>query len=337
MDEDKRKTLVLGIFLGLAAVIAVLYFFWGYLNRGTIRITAQAPFTVEIFEGEKHFCEASPCEIKDKIGRKQLILQKEGYKSKLEEVNVKLWRTIDLEIEFEVIPYLIKVDAIPKPDKKFIYEIILDEENHMYKLVNSKDPEKRAIVYFQKKIKKPIIFGSKNSALIIDKIARTPTAYKIDITNKTREKIADFNFADIQEGEWSNNYNFVFSKQDSEYLYLLNPKNSVKQTTLNKNYSKYAWTYTGSLLFATKQQTTTNAFAGKYGNDYIDILTIAAESASISQSASTFGEYHPDENSYTLIKAFPEITALPQSLIPASNGQIIYLQTGEEKYKLMLK
>lgn len=307
MDKEKRKQIASIAILSLIVIMAVLYFFWGYLNKGTVNITAESPFAVQIFDGESFSCPASPCEINSKTGLKQLILTKEGYESRLEEADVQLWQTLNLNVEFEIIPYIQTADTIPELEAQPNYEIIFDAQNQMYKLINSDNTQQTAIVYFQKEIENPQIFASQNTALIISATA----TYKINTIQKTREAISDPNLQNIEAGEWSNNQsNFVFSKTDSDFLWLLNANNTVKELTLNKN-SKYAWTYNNDLLFATQQNPTSDSL--------------------------TFGKYHPAENTYTEIRSFTEITQMPDSLIPASNGQIIYFQIGEIKYRLMLR
>ncbi|MBD3360890.1 PEGA domain-containing protein [Candidatus Peregrinibacteria bacterium] len=333
MDREKKKILFFGGILGLIILISILYFLWGsFINRGTILIHSDPPFTVEFFGGETYECETSPCEIKQKIGTKSVILSKEGYKTIVKEIKIGLWQTTEIDIDFEIIPYLVEIENLPDLEEEKKYSIVFDEIQKMYKLVNAEDMQKRAIVYFQKEIIQPQVFGSENKVLLISQNSDPLTAYVIDIIKKTREKITDPNLRNITEGSWSRSGKyFVFSKEKSEFLWILESKNSIKKLDLKTNETAYAWTYDGDLHFITHQGTEPRAQMGKYGNNYINIFT------SVSDYGFTIGEYHPDENSYTKIEVFSEISEVPDSLIPASNGQIIYFQSGENKYKIILK
>lgn len=307
MDEEKRKTLARVIVLVLIFIAAIFYFLWGnYLNRGKVSIAAKAPFNVEIYEGETFSCDVSPCVITQKIGEKNLILTKEGYESTLQKVDFKLWRTVDLAVKFKIIPYIEKVTEIPRLTSKINYGLLLDETNGMYKLVNLVDQTRKAIVYFQKKINNPQILGGLSSVLVIGETGGNLTAYRVNISEKTRTQIPDFNFK-IIGGKWSDDgKNFVFSKTDSPYLWLLDSKNKISQLSLSTNDTKYDWIASGNLAYITKQDT-----------------------------SFMFGQYDPTKNSYTDIKSFSEITSLPEIFIPASNGQVIYFQISDQKYKLI--
>ena len=51
----------------------------------------------------------------------------------------------------------------------------------------------------------------------------------------------------------------------------------------------------------------------------------------------TFGIYHPDEDSYTLIEQFTNVAGVPEELIPLANGRAVYFQSGEEFFKIILE
>jgi hypothetical protein len=332
MDREKKRTIALIVLIGVAILGAILYFIWGnFINKGKIKIVADPPFEVQIVEREDVECTVSPCEITQKTGTLDLIFTKDGYKTFSKEVEVNLFKTTELNIEFEAIPYILKTESIPEPEKEINYEIVFDEENQMFKLVNSDDSLKRTIVFFQKEIKDPLIFGSEKAALIIDRSSGEKIAYRVDTVTKSREGITDFDFKNIIEGKWSNDgENFVFITRDSDYLWLINSDNGIKQLSILKENSKYAWISLGSLVFITQQGTTIAEKEGEY-SDYVEVMP---EKSGLGYM---FGQYHPDENSYTKIKdfSFSEIPELPLFFIPAGNGKIIYFQVGEEKYKLI--
>jgi hypothetical protein len=313
MELERRRSLALGIILGLIILGAIFLFLWGiYLNRGTISITADPPFTVITTDGKQTQCESSPCKITQKIGLRDLILVKQGHESISTEITVKLWRTVDLEVEFQVNPYIESIEKLPESDEEINYEIVFDEQTQNYKLISSTDDQKRAIVYFQKKISSPLIFSSEFSALIVDQ--KSNLTYRIDILGAEREVVQDFDFSEIENGIWSQEGSrFAFTQTDSPYVWLLDENNEVKETSFNKEKTSYAWTYSGNLFFITNDETISNTIGY------------------------TFGEYNPQDDSYSIIESFSEIQSLPDVLIPSNNGRIIYFQIGEEAFKLILK
>ncbi len=307
MEREKKKALALAILIGFAIIVAIFIFLWGaYLNRGTIRIIADAPFNVITLEGET-LCDTSPCEIVRKTGVHGLILTKTGYQNISTEIKVKLWSTVDLELKFIANPYIESTDKFPEPEKEISYKIIFDDSNKTYKLVKADDNQERAIVYFQKEIKSPLIFGSENGALIID-TEEEAVAYKIDIKNAERERV-DEDLRNAEEGAWSNDgEKFAFTTSDSDYLYVLDQNNAVSQLSLEKENTVYAWTYNGDLFYAT-----------------------------LEDSYYVFGEYDPEIKSYTQRFSSSELSGLPDIIIPANNGKKIYFQIGDGEYMLILE
>ena len=214
---------------------------------------------------------------------------------------------MDLELKFIANPYIESTDKFPEPEKEIQYEIIFDDSNKTYKLIKADDDQERAIAYFQKEIKNPLIFGSENGALIID-MEEEAIAYKIDIKNAERERI-DEELRNVEEGTWSNDgEKFAFTTSDSGYLYVLGRDNAVSQLSLEKENTVYAWTYNGDLFYATFEN-----------------------------SGYVFGEYDPEAESYTQRFSSLELSGLPNIIIPANNGKKIYFQIGEGKYVLILE
>ena len=118
MELEKKRALALAILIIIIILGGIIYFFWGNLiNHGTIIISGDAPFSVEVFGVESVYCETSPCEITQKIGAKSLIVEKEGYRSEFIDVDVKLWGTVETEVKFRIIPHLLSADAMPEEDK----------------------------------------------------------------------------------------------------------------------------------------------------------------------------------------------------------------------------
>ncbi len=316
MDREKRGALAFGIILGLIIIGSAFLFLWGtYLNRGTIVISGDTPFQVLTIDGKTTLCSTSPCKIVQKSGLKDFILIKEGYRSISTEVVVKLWREVEMKADFEINPYIQQTEVFPGIEKEITYEIVFDKEKNIYKLADSKDPQKKAIIYFQKEITSPLIFGSQSAALVVD-TSKENSAYKVDTVLFEREKIDNFDFRNIEKGTWSNDgENFAFSLNASDSIWVLNKENIVSELSIKKENSIYTWAYNGNLLFVTNQNTETGEVTSIY----------------------SFVEYDPLTSSYQNVGTFSEVTALPNLLIPANNGGIIYFQIGEIKYRLILK
>jgi hypothetical protein len=333
MEIEQRRSLALGIIIAVVIISAVIYFFWGALiNKGTIQILADPPFTVEVFGDESFSCEDSPCEIKQKTGLKDLILSKEGHKTIITEAEVNLWRTTLLKIDFELIPKIAKTAFAPENQNETKYNLVMDDKNGMQKLVKEDDGSGIAIVYFQKPLKNAKIFGSKNKALILSKSVSAVDVYEIDIRKKTRNKISDENLGKIVDGAWSyDGKYFVFEKENSNHLWLFDSVvGAAKQLAVSGNVSKTSWIYDGGLVFVTDQGYKSESVGGKYGENYMKLMDV--------KSVTTFivGIYHPDEDSYTKIELTDKISKMPDKLIATGNGQNIYFKLGEEIFQIIL-
>ena len=51
------------------------------LDKGTVLVNAEAPFSINVFQGPTVPCTTSPCEVKLRSGEQSLIIEKEGYRS----------------------------------------------------------------------------------------------------------------------------------------------------------------------------------------------------------------------------------------------------------------
>lgn len=299
MNEMDRKSLWLAIILGLIIFISAITFLWSnILNRGKIEIYGPAPFLVEVFDGPQFECSLSPCVLRDKIGEKNIIFAKEGFKTLLEKAEIKLWRTTKLSLKFQIVPYIVKSKDFPETTIKTL-EIIFDEKSQMHKLTekNSSTP----IVFFPKKLKNPQIFASDNFALIFDK----PHGYKIDLINKTKEPIKDL--PDISAGEWSANGDYFLFSSPGNFNYFLLKGDEVLKLSLSEETTKTSWSE-NKLFF------------------------ISNSTASL-----TVGSYDPETNTYEQIHNFPEITDLPDKFLATSNGMSLYLQKDKKNFRIILR
>ena len=315
MDDERKKSLWLAIILGLIIFVSIFTFVWSnFLNQGKLAIHGPAPFLVEVFGGQQLECKNSPCLLSDKIGEKQLIIAKKGFETLVTEANFKLWRTSELFITFDVIPYIEEIEDFPETETSSL-EIVFDENAQMQKLIQNSSPI--AIVFFPKNLKDPQIFYSENFALIVDK----SHTYKIDLIEKTKEEILALK--DVKEGEWSKDGKFfVFTTNENSFYSVLTEQKIVR-TTLNSENSKVSWSE-NTLFFITNQ-----------------ILQSTADSALMPvptlSAAFTVGTYDPSFNNYEKIYSFPDLTSLPEKFLAAGNGKNLYLQKDKKKFRIILE
>ena len=322
MDRERKQAIFSLSVLGIIILGFVFWFIWGnYLDKGTVLITAQEPFSVEITQGGFVDCPTSPCEIKIKSGPQSLLIKKEGFKSKLVDLDVMRWETVTANVDLEVVPYVVETDIYPEVQKKN-YELVYNQQNGSFKLVDSNDANKRDIVYFQKEIKSPKIFGSEKAVLIIDESAPIFTAYRINLETKERVKVEDQNLIiTIRSGEWSfsGDY-FAFTAADSNNIWLLNKENNISALDLTADIKQTAWTYNDKLIFATKQKVEAGKISAEESEKY------------------SIGIYYPVEKNYALLMDLSTITEqAPINLISLTSGNEVYFQAGNKNYKLILK
>lgn len=334
MEIEKKRMLFLGITIAAAIIGSLIFFLWGTaLNRGTLNVDADAPFRVEKITGEIVQCPGSPCELKLKSGLNDLIFHKDGYKSILISADVKLWRNTALNVPFQIIPKVQVTDRFPEKEIQTKYS--LEDLNGRQALV--KNNEAIPIVYFPKPLNSPLIFGNEKHVLLIEeKKQKNATLYKVDVHAKKRTAVDIRDFDGALQGTLSPDGNFlVFWKDPANAPAILNTNNG-EIMTLNAqpNLELSSWVYDESLIFATRQGFKSQNIYGNYEGNYIELLDEETDRL-------TFVAYHPDENSYTVLADFPLneilLDGLPEELIAASNGQVIYFQSEDLKYKVVLR
>lgn len=332
MTREQKKLLFFSGVIVVMVLAALFYFVWSnYIGRGTVIISADAPYVVEIFGGEQYICETDLCEITTSDGLVNLIIAKEGFSTLVKEVDVPLFGSIELPVEFEIVPTISKVESIPAKASPPDYEIIFDQDTGFYKLVRSGDQAQRTLVFFPKEIKKPLIFGSDKSALVIDRVATPSAIYRIDLVAKEKTRLSGVDFSGIEEGLWSpNGQYFLFTKADSNEYFILNFHGKIETLGIFKNTSRVAWSYAGELIFTTIQDLKSIAFIGPYKN-YVE-PQITQTTPGIS-----FGSYHPDESSYSISGSFSEITALPEFIIPTGNGSAVFFKKDDGNFKVQFR
>lgn len=328
MDTDKKRTLIFGILIGLAIIGSVIYFLWGnVINRGTLKIIADAPFHVEIFGVSQHDCLISPCGIKLKSGPKDLIISKDGARTLIAEADIKLWRTTELSLNFDLLPTVIEIQNIPEEEIIPEYDLVFDGKAQMQKLVGLDDPTKTGIVYFPQTLDEYTIVHGKNAVLVIDDSKPEGEGYIVNVKDNTREKIENSDIINFEDGKWSPDGKYmVFKKNDSTYLWILNAEDKeIEQLSLATGLDMTSWIYNNYLIFISNQ-----AYSSE--ND-VEITLLAQEAL----TGYTFGIYNPERNIIGKIGNFAEIIRMPEKFISTASGEAVYFQIDGKKYKINLK
>lgn len=320
--RESRRMRAFAIIVILIIVLAILLFLWGtILNRGTLRIIGEAPFTVEIFDGETINCTLSPCEIKQKRGIKDLIIRKENYETLVLSATVKLWRTVDFPVQFKLTPQITKAENWPDDSDYVEYKLVLDTRNGMQKLIRADDDRGIPIVYFPDSLTEAKLIGSAGFVLAVS----DEDIYKVNVQSKTRQKILAADFKGVTDGKWSlDGKYFAFTVEGSDYVWLLDNTDKTMKLNLAVTADQFAWTYDNSLIFVTDQ-----AYKSEAGG-----VALLSEK---SPDSFTFGFYYPDKNSYTRIETFSEISSMPTQLTTTASGNAVYFRSGEENFKIILE
>lgn len=328
MDIEKKRTLFFGTILGLAVVGSVVFFLWGnIINRGTLKLIGDAPFSVEVYGISKEDCPTSPCLVKTKSGYKDLAIRKEGFRSIVTSATVKLWGTLEIPLSFDIIPQVEEIAAIPDIPQKTEFDLVMDRGNNMQKLMNKSSISSEALAYFPKPITKFKIIGDKNSVLILDLNSINNPAYTVNLETKKREEIRQNDLFDIEEGLWSKDARFlVFTKKGSTNLWIFSSTNkSVSQLKLATGINQTSWAYGDNLVFVSNQ-----AYSSVGENE----ITLSNTSA---ETGMTFGIYKAETSKYERIGSFSEILSLPDEFISTSNGNTIYFKSGEKNFRIILR
>jgi hypothetical protein len=317
IDErmQRRRQIAFGILIGLIIVFSVVYYFWGNLiNRGSLLVYAEPPFTVEFYElKQTSNCDKSPCKISQKMGNQGFVVIKDGHESVFSSAYIKLWGATEVKIELKGVPHLAKVDTLPGALPSS-YSLIIDDKNNMQKLVRKDDKEAQAIVYFPKQLKEPEVYGVGNLILIIDKGSESLPVYKVNVSTGKKQLIESTEqLKNMIGGRYSNDGKyFVFSALRQPNLWMIDDQNEIKELDVQANIQDAAWTADNQLVMTTRSSTDPNV----PGYD--------------------FSEYNPLSGAYKAIASFPELTIKPTNLTPLPEKGI-YFQSGESFYQLILE
>ncbi len=325
MDREKRRQIAAISLVIIFILLSVLYFLWGtVIDYGKVLITAEAPYTVEEFAGKTYDCEDSPCELKLRAGETTLILRKDDHSSLIEEVEIGIWRTTELNIHFSIKPQIVSAAALPEQTSQKSYEILDDEVTGMQKVVEVGDDRGLPIVFFQGKIDDPLVFSSHNYALVQD----GEEIYKIDVRNKQKTLLPGA-YPKLEDATFSNSGRYILlAIEDQSNYELIDSDNQTAVTLdLSKN-AATAWIINDELIFATPQS---------YSKEGASEFNYIRPLSDLSTVGYTFGIYQPEDDNYVMIEQFQEIQTIPSNFIPLANGSAIYFQSGEQLFKIILE
>ncbi|HMR01032.1 MAG TPA: PEGA domain-containing protein [Candidatus Gracilibacteria bacterium] len=268
MNEEARKKLYMWILI-TAAVIGLLFVLWAiFLNRGTLTIQGDAPFSVNVQALQNENCLESPCSIELAPGDYNISIQKPGFRTIERTVQVPINGEHIEEVSFEFIPVIQKVgveaDVKAFPEVSVVVPELGDtplfyEENYITYLAYD-DATKRQTLYLrgitEDSLTEPQVTTSfirtideytiipnieqANSIALIDQSGDEDAVYVVNMTEKSRNNI--FSMAFIKDLKWINAQKVLIEAQaegdtgTSIYWYNLESGESKKlnlKTSLN--------------------------------------------------------------------------------------------------------
>jgi len=120
-EHTVKKISMIGFFT-LAVLGAIFMFFAFFLNKGTLTVTARAPYVMNVGNIKTEACPADNCSVVMAPGRYEVTLKKEGYRDAVITVEVPIGGEKKEAVEFEFLPTLqiageeiaLKIFTMPK-------------------------------------------------------------------------------------------------------------------------------------------------------------------------------------------------------------------------------
>lgn len=239
MNEEAQKKLYMWILIAVA-VMGLLFVLWAvFLNRGTLTIQGEAPFTLNIQALQTKNCLESPCSIELAPGDYNISIQKPGFRTVETLVQVPINGEHIEEVTFEFIPIIQKVgieaDVQAFPEVNVVVPELGDtplyyEENYITYLAYD-DVTKRQTLYLrgitEDSLTEPQITTSfirtideytivpnieqANSIALIDQTGDEDAVYIVNMSEKSRNNI--FSIAFIQNLKWINEKSVLIEAQ----------------------------------------------------------------------------------------------------------------------------
>lgn len=200
MLEETRKKLYLWGLIALAVSGGLFVLFAIFLNRGTLTVVAQAPFSLEISGVRSQTCVDSPCSTVLAPGDYTIILKKAGYSDVTREINVPILGEHTEEVEFQFVPAIrelgpeeeLQLFTEPQIENESLSDLTLFYEDQ-YVTYLAPDPETgRQTLYYRALSRDPsdsqgLKLGEETVAT---SFTRNLTTYKIVPAIADQQKIA---------------------------------------------------------------------------------------------------------------------------------------------------
>lgn len=241
MNEEAQKKLYLWILI-IVAVLGLFFVIWAFfLNKGTLTISGNAPFNLNIQGLRTESCLESPCSLEIAPGQYTVSVQKTGYRTieidvdvpiggeHIEEVDLKFIPTITrigLEADVQAFPELelIVPELEDTPlffEENYITYLAYDEETNRQTLylrgITDDDlSEPQVATSFIRTIDEytivPDIEGNNSIVLIDQTDAEEDALYLVDLTEKSRDNI--FSLPYIANAKWLGSGNLLIEGRE---------------------------------------------------------------------------------------------------------------------------
>lgn len=262
--ETRNKLVIIA--LAIIALLGLLFAIWFFiLNRGSIVITAKAPYQIEITNLKNVSCVEDTCSIDLIPGNYNFVIKKNGYRDETRDIAVPVNGKYEETINLRFIPVVVDVEKQDIFQKK-IADNVLRQQLHLadadqvfsdesgawilflkrqkenfrqtlyLKNINQTE-EPKLITSFIRDLKNPLIVLSpdRGKILIVDQSSNIANIYLVDLKTNTRTNIAEF--ALVRELKWMpDNQNFLLyaRKKNSleDTIFLCDSDNKSQNTTM---------------------------------------------------------------------------------------------------------
>jgi hypothetical protein len=368
-ETKKRIGLIVGIIIVIGGAMFMIFAF--FLNKGTLIVTAKAPYLISI-EGVKSVaCQTEICPVTVAPGRYEITVKKESYRDVPRLVSVPIGGEAKEEIAFQLIPTItllgdekalnlfatptIQKEEIPQAplfyDNNYVLYIERDTTTHRQTLYvrsieNGKLGEKTVVTSFIRDLKNYTFVASmekNNKIALIDTDDTGSTLYMIDLKEKARTNILTYPF--IKDLKWlPGTEDFIFEgraegeSSDSIYLYSASQKKAQK-LELKTSIKNVVPVNQNELVAATIQKVTGDVAQpeGKLvvlgENESTPNALTSSSFPSTTEQVLKFVDYSLVANQSRLLKTAPDL-AFPQQGKLSATGKSAYFTIDGKDYEL---
>lgn len=279
------------IWLGVIIVIVVLAALWGiwafFINRGTLTVTAKAPYNLEIQFQKNISCATDTCSATIAPGDYKIIVTKIGYKDQTFEVSIPVAGEKKQQVNFEFLPTISEIS--PEQTAKIFADIKLNQQlldlfptgdisydpaGVVYLAINPKTNQQTLYLHrinkdqidaavplatFQRELKKYTLFPDlekQQKVAIIDNSENSSTLYMVDAAQKSRINL--LTYPSITDFKWLPGDKFLFEAREEKdltasiFIYDL-AQNKVQKTDLKTSLADVVTVDDQNIIAATSQ------------------------------------------------------------------------------------